>query len=115
MYDCAVVAICVRFEKKARKKNEHVRIMQCIISLGNIPSSLFLMKEFFKIVLCLRFSLSSGLRQQMSSFFKVCKLTSFSYAFRVDTAHCSKSSFFVQKFNFENCRFFLGEKLVKML
>ena len=30
-------------------------------------------------------------------------------------AHCSKSSFFVQKFNFENCRFSGGVKLVKML
>ena len=32
--------------------------------------------------------------------------------------HCSKSSFLVQKFNFDfprNCRFFLVEKLVKML
>ena len=40
------------------------------------------------------------------------------YCFLFDISHCSKSSFFVQKFNFDFPRklsIFLGEKLVKML
>ena len=45
----------------------------------------------------------------------ICQLQIFG---TVHTTHCSKSSFFVQKFNFDfprNCRFYMGEKLVKML
>ena len=56
MYDCAVVAICVRLEKNARKTNEHVRIMQCIISLGNIPSifneGIFQNRTLLAVFLC---------------------------------------------------------------
>ena len=48
---------------------------------------------------------------------KITKKVSF-FQFCILLSHCSKSSFFVQKFNFEFPRklaIFLGEKLVKML